>query len=134
MVENAAECIPDCVFSYPQPDGGLLKAKTCTVRVCTHQQSRVESNPVQSDSQRRGRPYVAYLQWQPLWCVHTSRVKSSHTSLDATRSIFVSQTLVIGRDGCYLEEEMDAEKLILLVKDHEAIYDASHCEHGNRFL
>jgi len=24
---------------------------------------------------------------------------------------------------------MDAEKLILLVKDHEAIYDASRCEH-----
>jgi ribulose kinase len=38
---------------------------------------------------------------------------------------------VIGRDGCYLEEEMDVEKLIL-VKDHEAIVDASRCEHRNR--
>jgi hypothetical protein len=28
-------------------------------------------------------------------------------------------------DGCYLEEEMD-------VKDHEAIFDASCCEHRNR--
>ena len=27
---------------------------------------------------------------------------------------------------------MDVEKLILLVKDHEAIYDASRCEHRNR--
>jgi hypothetical protein len=24
------------------------------------------------------------------------------------------------------------KKLILLVKDHEAIFDASHCEHRNR--
>jgi hypothetical protein len=39
---------------------------------------------------------------------------------------------VIGRDGCYLEEEMDVEKLILLEKDHEAIFDASRCEHRNR--
>jgi hypothetical protein len=38
---------------------------------------------------------------------------------------------VIGRDGCYLEEEMYVEKLILLVKD-EAIVDASRCEHRNR--
>jgi len=41
---------------------------------------------------------------------------------------------VIGRDGCYLEEEMGAEKLILLVKNHEAIYDASRCEHRYRVL
>ena len=46
-------------------------------------------------------------------------------SLGAACSIFVSQTLVIGHVGCYLEEEMDVEKLIILVKDHEAIYDAS---------
>jgi ribulose kinase len=52
--------------------------------------------------------------------------------LDAACSIFVSQTHVIGRDGCYLEEEMDVEKLILLVKDHEANFDASRCEHRNR--
>ena len=55
-------------------------------------------------------------------------------SLDAACSIFVSQTQLIGHDGCYLEEEMDVEKLILLVKDHEAIYDASRCEHRNRVL
>ena len=54
-------------------------------------------------------------------------------SLDAACSIFVSQTLVIGRDGC-LEEKMDVEKLILLVKGHEAIYDVPHCEHLNRVL
>jgi hypothetical protein len=45
---------------------------------------------------------------------------------------YFRQTLVIGRDGCYLEEEMDVEKLNLLVKDHEAIFDASRCEHRNR--
>jgi hypothetical protein len=27
---------------------------------------------------------------------------------------------------------MHVEKLILLVKDHEAIFDASRCEHRNR--
>jgi len=55
-------------------------------------------------------------------------------SLGAACSIFVSQTLVIGHVGCYLEEEMDVEKLIILVKDHEAIYDASRCKHRNRGL
>jgi hypothetical protein len=44
----------------------------------------------------------------------------------------VNQTLVIVRDGCYLEEEMDVEKLILLVKNHDAIYNASRYEHRNR--
>jgi len=29
---------------------------------------------------------------------------------------------------------MDVEKLIVLVKDHEAIYDASRCEHRNSVL
>jgi len=55
-------------------------------------------------------------------------------SLDAACSIFVSLTLVIGRDGCYLEEEMDVGRRILLVKNHEAIYDASRCGHRNRVL
>ena len=108
------------------------------LKVCTHQQGRVESNPVQSDSQRRGSDSVAYLQWQPWQCVHTSRVESREScqvkSLDVACSIFVSQTLVIRHDGCYLEEEMDVEKLVLLVKDHEAIYDTSRCEHRNRIL
>ena len=67
-----------------------------------------------------------------------SRVKSREScrvkSLDAACSIFVSQTLVIGRDGCYLEEEMGTEKLILLLKNHEAIYDALRCEHRNGVL
>ena len=66
----------------------------------------------------------------------SSRVQSHEScrvkSIDAACSIFVSQTLVIGRDGCYLEEERDVEKFILLVKDHEEIFDASRCEHRNR--
>ena len=41
------------------------------------QQSRVESNPIPSDSQRIGSHSVAYLQWPPRQCVHTSRVQSS---------------------------------------------------------
>ena len=47
------------------------------LRVCTHQQSRVESNPVQSDSQRRCSDSMAYFQWPPRQCVHSSRVESS---------------------------------------------------------
>ena len=39
---------------------------------------------------------------------------------------------MIGHDGRYVGEEMDVEKLILLVKDHEEIFDASRCEHRNR--
>ena len=86
------------------------------VRVRTHQRSRVESNPVQSDSQRRGSDSLAYFQWPPRQCVHTSRVESSPShescrvkSLDAACSTFVSQTLVIGRDGCCFEDEMDVK-------------------------
>jgi len=45
--------------------------------VRTHQQSRVESNPVQSDSQRRSSDSLAYFQWSPRQCVHTSRVEPS---------------------------------------------------------
>jgi hypothetical protein len=63
---------------------------------CVHtnrvESSRVESNPVQSDSRRRSRDSVAYLQWPPWQCVHTSRVESSrvessHTSLAESRVV-----------------------------------------------
>jgi hypothetical protein len=53
-----------------------------SLRVRTHQLSRVESNPVQSDSQKRGNDSVAYLQWPPRLCVHTSRVESSRVTQD----------------------------------------------------
>jgi len=63
-----------------------------------------------------------------------SRVESQEScrvkSLDAACSIFVR--LIIVRDGWYLLQEMDVERLILLVKDHETIFDASRCEHRNR--
>jgi hypothetical protein len=49
------------------------------------------------------------------------RIKSP----DAACFIFVCQTPAIVRGGFYLEEEIDVVKLILLIKDHEAIYDAS---------
>jgi ribulose kinase len=39
---------------------------------------------------------------------------------------------VIGRGDCCLAENMDIEKLIVLVKDHEAIFDASRCDHRDR--
>jgi hypothetical protein len=90
---------------------------------------RTESSRVQSDSPSRGSESIAYFQWPPRQCVHTSLAESR--VFDAACSIFVSQTLVIGRDGWYLEEEMVVEKLIL-VTDHEAIFDASRSEHRNR--
>jgi len=71
--------------------------------VRTHQQSRVESH-------------------------ESCRVKS----LDAACFNFVSKILVIVRDGCHLEEEMDVVRLIFVVKDHEAIFNAWCCEHRNR--
>jgi len=47
------------------------------LRVCTHQQSQVGSHPVQSNSQWCGSNSVAYKQWPPWQCVHTSRVELS---------------------------------------------------------
>jgi hypothetical protein len=85
-----------------------MQQMVCVVRfrVRTHQQSQVESNQVQSDSQRCGSDSVTYLQRLLQQCVHISRVKSSRVessrvescescrvkSLDAACSIFVSQT------------------------------------------
>jgi hypothetical protein len=31
-----------------------------------------------------------------------------------------------------MTEEMDVEKLILVVKDHESFYNTLHCEHRDR--
>ena len=56
----------------------------------THQESRVQSSPVQSS---------------PVQSHESCRVKS----LDAACSVFVSETLVIGRDGCCTEQEMDVK-------------------------
>jgi hypothetical protein len=67
----------------------------------------------------------------PLGCVHTNRFEFSRVpvkSLDAACFIFV-------RLQCSgVTEEIDVEWPILLVKDHEAIYDASRREHRNRVL
>jgi len=104
---------------------------------------RVESSPIQSSQTHKDAAVdsTVFLQWPPWQCVNTNRVESSRIeshesccvkSLDVAYFIFISQTRVIGRDGCCLEEEMDVEKLILLVKDHEAIYNASRCEHRNQ--
>ena len=126
------------LFSWPD---GMLWQVTATefipisVRVRTHQQSRVESNPVQSDSRRRSRASVAYIQWPPRQCVHTSRVKSSHTSLAESRVVMphasFSSVRLWWSGGT---EEMDVEKFLLLMKNQEAIYNASRCENRNRFL
>jgi hypothetical protein len=41
------------------------------------------------------------------------------------------QTPAIGLDGCCFEEEMDVEKVIFLVKNHEETSDVSRCEYRN---
>ena len=112
-----------------------------SLRLRTHQQSRVESNPVQSDSQGCGRSSVAYLQWQPLRCVHTSRVESSQVTRvlpsqeswcrmfyfhESDSSDRARRLLSWGINGC--------RKAYSLLENHEAIYDASRCEHRNRVL
>ena len=71
----------------------LLSMAAAAVR--THQERRGESSPVQSSS----------VQSSPVQSYESCRVKS----LDAACSIFVSQTLVVGRNGCYIEEEMDVK-------------------------
>ena len=124
---------------------GFIFHKQAVILRCVHTYT-VEPNSVRSVSQRRVSDSVAYFQWPPRQCVHTRRVESSrvescrvesHEScrvkiLDGACSIFVCQTPVIGRDGYYLGEEMDEEKLILLVKDYEAILDALRCERRYR--
>jgi hypothetical protein len=62
-----------------------------------------------------------------------SRIESSPTSLAESKfwmphALFSSVRL----QWSGVMEEMDVEKLILLSKDHEAIYDASRCERRNR--
>ena len=103
--------------------------------------SRVESSAIQSSQTRKDAAVTLWLSYNGRrGSAHTPTVSSrieSHEScrvksLDVASFIYISQTRVIGRDGCCLEEEMGVEKLILLVKDHEAIYDASRCEHRNR--
>ena len=73
----------------------------------------------------------------------SSRVESSRVechefcrvkSLDAECSIFVSQTVVVVRDGYYLQGEMGVQKLVLLVKDRVVINESSRCEHRNSVL
>ena len=72
---------------------------------------------------RRGSAYTA---------AESSRVESHEScrvkSLDTACFIFVR----LQWSG--VTEEMDVEKLILLVKDHGAIYKASRCEQRNRVL
>jgi len=53
-------------------------------------------------------------------------------NLDATRFIFVSQTPVIGYDGCLIAVGNECKKSDSLSQEHGAIYNASHCEHRNR--
>ena len=107
---------------------------------CVHT-NRVESSPIQSSQTHKDAVVTPWLTFNgrrgsAYTPAESSRVQSHEScrvkSLDAACSIFVSQTLVIGRDGCYLEEEMGVEKLILLVKGHEEIFDTSRCEHRNR--
>jgi hypothetical protein len=64
-----------------------------------------------------------------------SRVQSSHTSLAESRFLMPPASFSSVRlQWSGGTEEMDVEKLILLVKDHEKIYDASRYEYRNRVL
>ena len=78
--------------------------------------NRIESSPIQSSQTHKDLAVTLWLtmaaaavRTQQQRRVESSRVESHKTcrvkSLDAACFIFVSQTLVIRRDGCYLEEE-----------------------------
>jgi hypothetical protein len=69
----------------------VTRAVTHAVTTIYEQQSRVESNPVQSDSQRRGSDSVPYLKWPPRQCVHTSRVESSRVESCRVTGVLSSQ-------------------------------------------
>ena len=115
---------------------GLLSVRCLKAAYTPTESSRVQSSPVRLTRMRQALCGLLTMAAAAVRTHQQSRVKSREAcrvkSLDAACSIFVSQTLVIGSDGYYLEEEMDVEKLIILVKDHEAIFDDSRCEHWNR--
>jgi len=100
--------------------------------VRTHQQSRVQSSPVRLTKTRQ---WLCDLQWQPQQCLHNSGVESSRVTRVCCRTFHFRQSdssdrtwrlLSWGSNGC--------GKACYLVKGHEAIYDASRCEHRNRVL
>jgi hypothetical protein len=89
--------------------------------------SRVQSSPVRLTKMQQ---WLYGLLTVAAVAAHTyrqSRVQSYESCrvkcLDAACSIFVSQTLVVGRDGSRKKWNWK-----ILVKDHEAIFDASRCE------
>lgn len=101
------------------------------VRVYTHQQSQVKS-----DSQRHCRQCLEYLLWLHIG-MHThwqSRVKSHEScqvkSRGAACLIFVSWTPVISMTAVILHWVMNVERIIFLIKGHQAINNASHFEQG----
>jgi hypothetical protein len=109
----AASAIPSFCFSS--------SATAAILRVRTHQQSRIEPNPVRLTKTRR---WLCGLLTTPAAAVRAHQ-QSRVESLVAACFIFFSQPPVIVRDGCYLKEEMYVKKLILLVKGYEAICGAS---------
>ena len=118
--------------------GFILTKGICRGEYTPTESSRVQSSPVRLTKTRQWLCGLLTMAAAAVSTHQQSRVESHESCrvmrLDATCSIFVSQTPVIGRDGCCLEKEIDVEELILLVKDHEAIYDASRREHRNRVL
>ena len=87
---------------------------------CVHT-NRVESGRVQFS------PVILTKTWKRLCGLPTTAAAAVRTHQQgrvAACSIFVSQTPVIGRDG-----RNECTEAHFLLKDHEAIYDASHCEH-----
>ena len=85
---------------------------------CVHT-NRVESSRVQSSPVRltKTQQWPCGLQWPPRPCVHTSRVESSPTSLAQSRVLIPHASFSSFRlQWSGVTEEMDVEKLILLVR------------------
>ena len=96
--------------------------------------NRVESSQIQlGQTHKDVAVTVAYNGRREQRTHQQSRVESLEScrvkSLDAACFIFVSHTPVIGHDG-----RNGCRETYSLMKDHEAIYDASRCEHRNSVL
>lgn len=96
---------------------------------------------VLSDLQRRDRQYLATYNGHERECVHTGSAETSR--VDCLKSPAELRALVphvsfsavgfqwSGKRAPILRSEIYVEKWFLLVEDHQAICDASHCDHQN---
>jgi len=110
----------------------LITKLYTSMRVCTHQRSPVQSKPVQSHSRRCGLLTIAAAAERTHQQRELSRVPQVLPSQESWWRMFYFHQSRLQWSG--VMEEMEEEKIILLDKDHEAIYNALHWEDRNSVL